>query len=79
VNMQGKITVGKNSRWSRYLIWLALLLTILLLCAGDTSATEPRKFTLINVALEGTKIWLPSSIMVYPGVLVVTAEIYHAP
>jgi plastocyanin len=54
-------------RGSHYLLWFALLLSLLLLCAGDTSATEPKKFTLINVVLEGTKIWLPSSVIVHHG------------
>src|SRR5262245_12495266 len=34
---------------------------------GYATAAEPKKFTLINVDLDGTKIWLPSSIMVHQG------------
>jgi plastocyanin len=44
--------------------------TILLLTLGvylSSAAAEPKKFTLINVALDDTKIWLPSSLMVYAG------------
>ena len=53
--------------WSRHLGWLAGLLLILLLSTGLAAADEPKKFTLINVLLDGTKIWLPSSIIVQQG------------
>ena len=53
--------------WSRQLGWLVVLLTLLTLGAGHAAATEPKKFTLINVVLDGTKIWLPSSLMVQQG------------
>ena len=42
--------------WSRPFGWLVVLLTVLLLGAGDAAAAEPMKFTLINVVLDGTKI-----------------------
>ena len=54
-------------RWSRHRGWLVVLLPALLLGAGDAAAAEPKKFTLINVVLDGTKIWLPSSVMVHQG------------
>jgi len=38
-----------------------------MLGAGYAAAAEPKKFTLINVVLDGTKIWLPSSLMVQQG------------
>jgi plastocyanin len=50
----------------RHLGWLIVLLTVLMLGLGDAAA-EPKKFTLINVVLDGTKIWLPSSLMVQQG------------
>lgn len=53
--------------WGRQLGVLGGLLTVLLLGAGLAGADEPKKFTLINVILEGTKIWLPSSITVQQG------------
>ena len=53
--------------WSRHLSWLVVLLLVLMLGAGDAAAAEPKKFTLINVVLDGTKIWLPSSLMVHQG------------
>ena len=53
--------------WSRQLSWLVVLLLVLMLGAGDAAAAEPKKFTLINVVLDGTKIWLPSSLMVHQG------------
>jgi nitrosocyanin len=43
-------------------LWL-----ILILSPGLAAADEPKKFTLINVLLNETKIWLPSSIMVQQG------------
>ena len=42
--------------WGRQLGVLGGLLTVLLLGAGLAVADEPKKFTLINVVLEGTKI-----------------------
>ena len=53
--------------WSRYLRWIVVLLPVLMLGAEYAAATEPKKFTLINVVLDGTKIWLPSSLMVHQG------------
>ena len=53
--------------WSRHLGWLVILLPVLILGAGDAAGAEPKKFTLINVVLDGTKIWLPSSLMVQQG------------
>ena len=52
---------------SRHLGWLAGLCMILILGTGLAAADEPKKFTLINVVLDDTKIWLPSSIMVQQG------------
>ena len=53
--------------WSRQRSWLVVLVLVLMLGAGDAAAAEPKKFTLINVVLDGTKIWLPSSLMVHQG------------
>ena len=53
--------------WSRPLSWLVVLLLVLMLGAGDAAAAEPKQFTLITVVLDGTKIWLPSSLMVHQG------------
>ena len=53
--------------WSRRLDWFVVLLTVLMLSPGYATAAEPKKFTLINVDLDGTKIWLPSSLMVHQG------------
>ena len=52
---------------SRQRSWLVVLLLGLMLGAGDAAAAEPKHFTLINVALDGSKIWLPSSLMVHQG------------
>ena len=53
--------------WSRQRSWLVVLLLGLMLGAGDAAAAEPKQFTLMNVALDGTKIWLPSSLVVHQG------------
>jgi heme/copper-type cytochrome/quinol oxidase subunit 2 len=34
---------------------------------GAPAAAEPKKFTLINVSLDDSKIWLPSSLIVRAG------------
>jgi plastocyanin len=59
--------VRESQGWSRYVGWFLVLLTVLMLGVGYTAAAEPKKFTLINVVLDGTKIWLPSSLMVHQG------------
>ena len=61
------MTVRETYGWSRPLSWLVVLLLVLMLGAGDAAAAEPKKFTLITVVLDGTKIWLPSSLMVHQG------------
>ena len=53
--------------WSRQRSWLVVLLLGLMLGAGDAAVADPKQFTLINVALDGSKIWLPSSLMVHQG------------
>ena len=58
----------RETRWcSRPPGWLGALLTVLILGVGLAATAEPKKFTLINVLLDGTKIWLPSSLMVQQG------------
>lgn len=50
--------------------WLAMLGMVgiaLLLCGKVSVAAEPKKFTLLNVLLDGTKIWLPSTLIVQQG------------
>ena len=62
----------KHTRWRR--IPLAVLITVLLLALGaqvsPTVADEVQKFTLINVIFDGTKIWLPSNLIVHEGATV---------
>jgi len=65
--------VHETHGWSRRLDWFVVLLTVLMLSPGYATAAEPKKFTLINVDLNGTKIWLPSSIMVYLRIPVIPA------
>ena len=52
---------------NRHLGWLAGFCILLMLGVGLVAADEPKKFTLINVLLDGTKIWLPSNIIVQQG------------
>jgi plastocyanin len=46
---------------------VALLLLGLMACTGTTEAADAKKFTVINVVFDGTKVWLPSTIMVQAG------------
>lgn len=46
---------------------VAVLLLALAIQIGTTQAEEAKKFTLINVIFDGTKIWLPSSLIVHEG------------
>ena len=57
----------KTRECGRHLGWLAGLFLVLMLSTGLAAADELKKFTLINVLLDGTKIWLPSSLMVQQG------------
>ena len=61
------MTVRETYGWSRPLSWLVVLLLVLMLGAGDAAAAEPKKFTFLTVVLDGTKIWLPSSLIVHQG------------
>ena len=49
--------------------WYAVAFFFLILVAlmGSTEGAEAKKFTLINVLFDGTKVWLPSSIIVQAG------------
>jgi len=62
-----EMTVRKTRGGSRHLNGLAGLFLMLILSTAFAAADEPKKFTLINVLLDGTKIWLPSSIIVQEG------------
>jgi FtsP/CotA-like multicopper oxidase with cupredoxin domain len=55
-------------RWRR-VHWgrLSVLWMVCMLSGGHLVAAESQKFTLINVLLDGTKIWLPSSVIVQQG------------
>ncbi len=59
---------GIGTTRPRRIHWLmgSLLGLVLLLQAGGAMA-EPKKFTMINVVLSNTKIWLPSTIVVNEG------------
>lgn len=60
----------QQTRW--YTFSLAVLLTVLGLGTqvSSTAAAEVQKFTLINVIFDGTKVWLPSSLIVPEGATV---------
>ena len=47
--------------------WLSVCLMLLGLVAALPVAAAPQKFTLINILLDGSNIWLPSSLMVQQG------------
>ena len=50
-----------------YRVLYGFLAVLFLGYVGTATAAEPKKFTLINVLLDGTKIWLPSSVVVQEG------------
>lgn len=60
--------MSRRCQIARTLMGVVVLATAMLM--GATSPTEAvgwKKFTLISVALDGTDIWLPGSIIVYQG------------
>ena len=58
----------RSSPWCRVQLgWLGVFLAGLILAGGHIAAAEPKQFTLINVLLDGTKIWLPSTLIVQQG------------
>lgn len=57
-------------RWATRIFvgMMVLIATLLLAATGPTEAAGlKKKFTLVNVAFDGTKIWLPGSIIVNQG------------
>ncbi|ETX03936.1 MAG: hypothetical protein ETSY2_31670 [Candidatus Entotheonella gemina] len=46
---------------------IVFIVAIMVVTIGSTEAAGPKKFTLINVVFDGTKIWLPGSITVQQG------------
>jgi heme/copper-type cytochrome/quinol oxidase subunit 2 len=51
----------------RGLLMVVCLLLTPITYVGSLHAQEAKKFTLINVIFDGTKIWLPSSLIVHEG------------
>ena len=47
--------------------WLSVFVAVLILAASQVAMAESKKFTLINLLLDGTKIWLPSTLVVQQG------------
>src|SRR5215211_3715865 len=50
---------------------LMILLIVALSLAASQVSAEERRFTLVNVVLNDTKVWYPSSLMVHQGEKVV--------
>jgi plastocyanin len=59
--------VCKTRKCNKRLGFLLALLSLLIPGTVPAAAAEPHKFTLINVVLDGSKIWLPSSVIVHQG------------
>ena len=58
----------QNRPWCRVQFgWCSVLLAVLILAGSQVATAESKKFTLLNVLLEGTKIWLPSTLVVQQG------------
>ena len=56
-----------SNHGTRLGVFVAVYLIMLVMPVSRTYAEEARKFTLINVALDGAKIWLPSTLVVPTG------------
>ena len=58
----------RNGHWCGVQLgWVGVLLAGLILAGSHIAAAEAKKFTVINVLLDGTKIWLPSTLVVSQG------------
>jgi heme/copper-type cytochrome/quinol oxidase subunit 2 len=57
----------KSRRLQAIVVAVALSVFALLRPVGAAEDTDAKKFTLVNVIFDGTKIWLPSSLIVYRG------------
>lgn len=55
--------------WRLRAIVVAVILSVFALLGslGASEEAEVKKFTFVNVIFDGTKIWLPSSLIVYQG------------
>ena len=64
-----EVAVQRYSRRRVHPGWcaIALLLVGCMAYTGPTEAADAKKFTLVNVVFDGTKVWLPSSMMVQAG------------
>ena len=49
------------------LVYVGLVVTVCWLAAGVRAEEKVDQFTLVNVEYEGTKIWLPSTLVVHKG------------
>ena len=46
---------------------MALTLTVLTLAFATSALAETREFTVVNIEFEGSKIWLPATLVVHKG------------
>src|SRR5215471_9831092 len=60
-------SVRKRHWCGGQVVCCGVLLAVFVLAGGHGAAAEPKKFTLINVLLDGSKIWLPSTLIVQQG------------
>lgn len=58
---------GRHQAPRKLIGMIVLIAAIIVMAAGPIEAAGPKKFTLINVVFDGTKIWLPGSITVQQG------------
>lgn len=64
----------------RLVVWLPALLVPVLLAVPLARAEQPEmKLTIVNLEYEGTKIWLPSTIVVKKGTKVTLKLINNVP
>ena len=54
-------------RWFPGWLLFGGMLCLLLSLSATQASAETRQFTVVNLLVDGTKIWLPSSVIVYEG------------
>lgn len=60
--------MNRSLQPTRILIGIIVLITAMIIVSTPAAeAAGPKKFTLVNVVFDGTKIWLPGSLLVHQG------------
>lgn len=58
----------KQSRaWAASMLTVAMLVAIIAAFSGVAKAQDVKEFTLVNIEFEGSKVWIPGTIVVKKG------------